>query len=420
MPVLCLIVVSEVRIRGSVMLQTKPDRCRHGDPSPTRLVLKTNLLMLKTLTAIPLLSVVFGCLFTACLSDNQTEIVVSNDCVVTQIKLGKLHREIKTRTADGKKDSVYVQNVPGRLYELTIDQHNNTIYNADSLPFNTNVKRVVLSALSVRGGATLQSLATGRDTIVSLTDSIDFSQPRRLTIHGEDGISKRTYTIELRVHREEGDSAKWSRRSAADWDARHFADVQAGKFAASTLKFKIENGKIYRSANGLDWQEDACDAADTPFLPTTGVVGVGLPMRKDGKLEEVVMYGTQNGESRIWKRHVDLSGTYDFSWTYYPVTAENPLGAPALNMPCLLPFDDGLLLIGVDAGQRLVMRFSRDRGRTWKHHDTFRLPFEAAEVSALKATVDEHNNVWLRIGQDTVWSGTINRLQWKKVKHIFF
>lgn len=375
--------------------------------------------MLKSLTAFPVLTVVFGCLLTACLSDKETEIVVSNDCMVTHVKLGKLNRNIYTRTADGTKDSVYVQSVPAGLYELTIDQHNNIIYNVDSLPCNTNVRRVALAAFAARGGVTIRSLTSGRDTLFSISDSTDFSRPREITIHGEDGISKRVYTIELRVHREEGDSSQWKLRSPEHWELQKFVTPKEGRFSSSTLTFKLENGKIFRSTDGSTWMSDAIDAADAKHLPTAGVTGVSQKMRKDKDAEEVVMYGTQGGESRIWKRNIDLTGTYDFAWTYYPVTSENPYGAPALAWPRLLSFDDGILLLGINARQEVTMLFSRDRGRTWKHHETFRLPTISGIATKLEADIDSKQYLWLRINETEVWSGTLNRLQWKKVQTIF-
>lgn len=369
---------------------------------------------------IPLLCLAAGTLFSACLgSDDSTE-EVTNECVVKAVSLGTLKRTMRTRTADGKRDSTYVITVKPALYPLTIDQQKNLIYNVDSLPYNTNVSKVVISSLLAQGTYAIKTLTTAVDTLLSLKDSLDFSKPRTIVIYGADGVSRRNYTMELRVHQEEGDSIHWQQMTDAQWAAQGFAAPVAGTFSAAGRTFCPSATGIDSSSDGSTWTSDAIDAADLDKLPTTEICGAAQPLRTDTALSSIVMYGVQQGESRVWMRTLDRRGTYNFSWNYLPVTSENLYPAPALSQARLFAFDDGFLLIGLDAAGKLTLRYSIDRGRSWKSHPSFRLPVISTAVHQLEAALDQRQNLWLRLNRSEVWRGHLNRLNWQQPKTIFY
>ena len=143
-------------------------------------------------------------LLTACFNDDTTSPAeVSTDCVVTSFGLGNLQRTLHKRTTDGKKDSSYVQNIAGINYAFTIDQERNTIYNQDSLPLGTNLSSVKPQTFTVSGVARLVSLLNQSDTVFSTTTAVDLTKTRTLHVYGLDGVSRRNYTLEVRVHRED-------------------------------------------------------------------------------------------------------------------------------------------------------------------------------------------------------------------------
>lgn len=149
--------------------------------------------------------------FTACDTTNDTpDYEMSRDCIITAATMGTLNRPMHTFNSNGE-DSTYVVKITGSLYPMYIDQLENKVYNADSLPVGTDVTKVAFSELSVRGNATIRSLYTQKDTILSLKDSIDCSVPRIITVTSENQLSKREYTLEVRVHRESPDSFNWQR-----------------------------------------------------------------------------------------------------------------------------------------------------------------------------------------------------------------
>lgn len=150
--------------------------------------------------------------FTACdTSSSTSDTELSRDCVITSATLGNLKREVKVKTTTGV-DTTYIYTVTGGAYSLYIDQINYKIYNPEYLPQGTRVDKLVFAenGLVNTGTLSIKSLSTGNDTIFTPTDSTDFSVPREVTVHANDGVSKRTYTIDIRVYKENPDSLVWT------------------------------------------------------------------------------------------------------------------------------------------------------------------------------------------------------------------
>lgn len=146
----------------------------------------------------------------SCDTTNDSEYTPSRDCLITAVTMGTLTRTVHTKDAQGQ-DSTYTVSVNGALYPIYIDQLENRIYNADSLPVGTNVDKVAFTTFTAKNSVVIKSLTTGNDTLFSATDSTDFSQQRTFKVYSEDLLSTREYTMELRVHREEADTFAWQR-----------------------------------------------------------------------------------------------------------------------------------------------------------------------------------------------------------------
>lgn len=149
--------------------------------------------------------------FSSCMNDEE-EVTLSNDCIITSLVLGKLNRTLTMKTADGK-DSAYQVTVTGGYYPLHIDQIGGKIYNTDSLPMGTDLSRVVFSAANASSSITVLSLYSGQDTTFVNTDSLDCTVGRVLTVHATDGTSKRSYLLTLCAHQQEPDSIHWNKFS---------------------------------------------------------------------------------------------------------------------------------------------------------------------------------------------------------------
>ncbi len=130
--------------------------------------------------------------------------------MVTSAVLGGVPYTVHTTTSDGR-DSTYEAMLTGANYPLSIDHIGGRIYLQDSLPAGSDVSRMTFASFTYQGSAiAIRSLTTATDTIFNLNDSTDCSLPRLITVYGADG-SQRTYTLELRVHKQVGDEMNWTR-----------------------------------------------------------------------------------------------------------------------------------------------------------------------------------------------------------------
>ena len=179
-----------------------------------------------------ILSLFAGLVFTACDSEDDENMTLSRDCVIKNIVLGTLKQHCVTKDSKGN-DSTYTVEVSGAKYPMSIDQINGKVFNTDSLPKGTDISKVLFATLNTTGYTSIKSLTTGQDTLLNLKDTIDCSQPRLITVHTVDRAFSRTYTVEIRVHKEAPDSINWKDLTPSGTSAlRNFADCRlltAGK-----------------------------------------------------------------------------------------------------------------------------------------------------------------------------------------------
>lgn len=160
-----------------------------------------------------LLTLISAFSLSACDSSSDVDDTTSSrDCLITSATLGTLVRDVHTQTSEGK-DTTITYNVTGGAFLLYIDQLRDSIYNPDPLPVGTRVNKLVFASNGIQGTGTLaiQSLYTKQDTTFVITDSTDFSVPRKVSVYSADGSAKRTYTFNIRVYKEYPDSMVWTK-----------------------------------------------------------------------------------------------------------------------------------------------------------------------------------------------------------------
>lgn len=179
-----------------------------------------------------------GLLFSACLShdDNSVDYSFYNDTAITAFSLGTLTKTAHTTASTGE-DSVYTESFAGSAYKFYIDQERNLIYNPDSLPYSTDVSRVLTSITTKNSGLVYlkdnESISDDDATFTYLTstDSVDFSQARTLRVLALNGQVWRDYTVQVNVHQEAADTMKWQKMSEISDLAQmsHLRVVTAGE-----------------------------------------------------------------------------------------------------------------------------------------------------------------------------------------------
>lgn len=142
---------------------------------------------------------VAGCIalfLSSCLNSDDQEYDVPKDCQLTSFYIS--HDSI----LGGELDTV----------KFVIDQVNGKIFNPDSLPFGTEVGKVVCK---VTNGLGLVSIEVTQDALPDSTfywnkeDSLDFSKPVKFVTKAYDGISSKVYTAWVNIHQVVPDSMTW-------------------------------------------------------------------------------------------------------------------------------------------------------------------------------------------------------------------
>ena len=153
-----------------------------------------------------------ACMTTACLNDHnddESNYTTHSDAAITTFTLGKLKQYVHTISSQGT-DSVYTKDVVGSKYPMYIDQINNKIYNVDSLPYGTDVSKVI-ATVAAKNGGTVGLRAIDKDSLYNYraSDSIDFSVERVFVVASYDGKNLRYYDVKLNVHKETTDYMIW-------------------------------------------------------------------------------------------------------------------------------------------------------------------------------------------------------------------
>lgn len=110
---------------------------------------------------------------------------------------------------------------------FSIDLNSGVIFNADSLPKGTNVKKLI-AKITFANTMTKVDLTfrqqNGSDTTINYItnpeDSIDFSYPVTLDVTAQDGINNFSYQIKVNVHQQDPDSLVWDKLAYSSLPAR--------------------------------------------------------------------------------------------------------------------------------------------------------------------------------------------------------
>lgn len=209
----------------------------------------------------------------SCLSSNEADYSEYQDCDITAFSVGDIATVRHTTTAAGK-DSTYTQTLSGDSIKWEIDQINGQIYNRDSLPTGTNVKKIV-ATISANGMVARDSLGTLK-FFGSGSDSLDFTNPVKFRViayananKGDYNSNYRTYSVEVRVHKVDPDVWTWdSVPSATTFPGASFTGGQKAVGLNNKIYVFGTNGttaSVASSSDGITW---------TPAHPLAGMTSI--------------------------------------------------------------------------------------------------------------------------------------------------
>lgn len=145
-----------------------------------------------------------------------------------------------TLTADSKVmsnlDSVF----------FSIDLNRGVIFNADSLPKGTSVRKlipVITFANTMSAAELVFTDSLGSEKTVNYletkTDSIDFTNDVLLNVTAADGKNKFTYIIKVNVHKEVPDSLVWDKMAMSTLPSRNASPLQQKSVMCDETLFTI-------------------------------------------------------------------------------------------------------------------------------------------------------------------------------------
>ncbi|MBQ9294640.1 MAG: hypothetical protein IJ219_06900 [Bacteroidaceae bacterium] len=189
----------------------------------------------------------------SCSSDDSVATPVNDYCYIKSVTLGTIKRKTSTLNTS----------FTGSTFEMTIDQRTGAIENRDSLPYGSQLSRVI--ATITFEGSTLAYSEVGKNswTAYNSTDSLDLTKPLQFRLTSNDKESERIYTLKVNVHKQEGDSLQWTKcedeELLADMEDMK-AFVQNGKLAVLGKK---ASGTVLLERSGIEasgtWQEAPTD-----------------------------------------------------------------------------------------------------------------------------------------------------------------
>ena len=150
-------------------------------------------------------------LFASCWGD-EDETLLSPFAMVKSFSIGNIKSSYPSFTSTGK-DTTVVKTISCDSLSFTIDQLNGLIYNNDSLPYCTNLEKVV-TTMTLNGVASIYVDSTETYDYYATTDSTDFTTPRKFRIYSEGGTYYKDYLVSVNAHQVEPELMVWEKGGA--------------------------------------------------------------------------------------------------------------------------------------------------------------------------------------------------------------
>lgn len=389
----------------------------------------------------------------SCLSNSDDTTTAYKDTAITGITLGTLNRYIQTTSSSTGNDTIVKYTFTGSSYSLTINQLDGTIYNVEEFPSGTDLKHILISSVSTKnnGIVTIKSLTSDEVSIISTTDSIDFSTPRILRVFSSDLSVYRDYTVTLYVDDQAGVTFGWKKVATNDalkgWTDKHLvafkdsvrlvdqniitkqnddvafrmngqtversenlenwevigsADVKQLLGASTTEFFALGNDGLIKCSKDdcVTWQDESYDD-DISLLPVSDIAMTSWEYASLDSTDYTMMVGTtMNGDVSTWRK-INLKGGPDKGgiWSYMPVAWGNTETLPKQSNLTIVNYDNNILALGSDK----VLYQSKDQGITWRKSSTYALP--ASMKGTIMTMVLCRDILWIVTDAGEIWQG---------------
>lgn len=261
------------------------------------------------------------CTVTSCLNDDDTDYSSYEQAAITSMTFQTLTRLDSTTFS-------------AKTLPISINQITRTITCLDSLPVNTDLRKIMVSVGTSNSAIPYMQKEDGNWTSMTTADTLDCTKPRTVKCVSYNGENYIDYTMTFFAHQEYADSFSWSTPDTVDVIAQ-LSDIKALCVGNSMVVIgkNGDNSLIYSTGtdNADVWTE----------VTYTGGLSSKAKAMTDGK----ALYVHDSGN--IYTMAPDLS------WTVTPLTSSIVALAAAYN--------GTLYAIGEDK----TLMYSTDNGASW-------------------------------------------------------
>lgn len=194
---------------------------------------------------------IVACSISSCLDSDVIEYEYSSNASITAFSITDSIVTSYPGVVNGKDTTLTVA-IAGTDYPFVINQKEGLIYNPDSLPVGTDIRKVVVDITADTQGI---YVVAEKDSLWESTDSLNFERPVQFKVMSEIGAFGRTYTAKINVHQQDPNDLSWSCiESNFDKSIQKQKAVYANKtiyvFAANESGISMTQTK-----NGATWSE---------------------------------------------------------------------------------------------------------------------------------------------------------------------
>lgn len=254
----------------------------------------------------------------SCISDDETT-ETSPECVITSFAVGKITSYVTEKEYDkdgNEKDVIKTKSILGTDIKFNIDQVNGHIYTTDSLPYWVDLTKV--SPSFVCYGNLWYKIPKEDDlyyTLTSGSDSIDASKTATLVCVASDGVSSKTYKLDIYKRKQATDTLIW-KSSASDLSI------------VGSSRLYHNNGKVMafaKDGNGKNVTTCTADNDGTAWsVPAAIPVESSSIIQRNGTFYGIdsngTIYSSSGNDATTWEkasdRQVDRLLAADGSYIY--------------------------------------------------------------------------------------------------------
>ena len=291
----------------------------------------------------------------SCLNNEESNVELSSNTSITAFSIeGNINTYYTEKTSAGKDTTITVT-ISGNNYPFVINQNSRLIYNVDSLPVGTNIKKVVVSISADSQYILIVNQEDNtKDSLWTSTDSLNFENPIKFKVVSQSGAYGPIYTAKINVHKQEPDSLTWS-QVKGNFSGASITKQKAVTFSNRIYVFGLMNGKTistYTSMNDgktwstptevvvqnadyssvMVWGNEIYILADKTLYKSTDAVNWSKVTNAPSLTRMVANYHLSDTNAKLWAINSDNKFVYTANGTTWTIGESVNSNFPTKNL----------------------------------------------------------------------------------------